>query len=371
MGAYSDSRGAPGVRAEVAAFIERRDGVPSSPDAIFLTEGASPSVKYILNALIRDSRDGILTPIPQYPLYSACIQHYGGTLVPYELDEAAGWGMDVGDLAKRAAAARAAGVAVRALVFINPGNPTGQCLSEANLHDIVKFAYKEKVVLMADEVYQENIYGARPFVSCKKVLASMGEPYASSVELVSFHTVSKGSTGECGLRGGYMETVNIMPETIAEIYKISSVNLCPNTLGQATVALMVTPPAGESAAGYAAERSATIAAYAARAARVAAAFNACSRVTCNATEGAMYAFPRIHLSEKALAAANEAGKAPDTWYCLKLVEATGILTVPGSGFGQADGTFHLRTTILPEDARIDKMTADFRAFNDALMAEYE
>jgi len=143
VGAYSDSRGAPGIRAEVAAFIERRDGVPSSPDAIFLTEGASPAVKYILNALIRDARDGILTPIPQYPLYSACIQQYGGTLVPYDLNEEAGWGMDVADLKKRAAAARAAGIAPRALVFINPGTPTGQTLTEANLRDIVKFAHEE------------------------------------------------------------------------------------------------------------------------------------------------------------------------------------------------------------------------------------
>ena len=126
VGAYSDSRGAPGIREEVAGFITKRDGgVPSSADDIFLTEGASPSVKYILNALIRGPRDGILTPIPQYPLYSACIKQYGGQLVPYELDESKGWGMDVAELKERAATARSMGIAVRALVFINPGNPTG------------------------------------------------------------------------------------------------------------------------------------------------------------------------------------------------------------------------------------------------------
>ena len=53
---------------------------------------------------------------------------------------------------------RAAGIAVRALVFINPGNPTGQCLSRQNLEELIRFAYEEKIVLMADEVYQENIY---------------------------------------------------------------------------------------------------------------------------------------------------------------------------------------------------------------------
>ena len=127
LGAYSDSRGAPGIRQEVADFIAARDGgIPADPDAIFLTEGASPAVKYILNALIRDGRDGILVPIPQYPLYSATIQLAGGQLLGYGLVEGEGWGLDVAALRAQAATARAAGTAVRALVFINPGNPTGQ-----------------------------------------------------------------------------------------------------------------------------------------------------------------------------------------------------------------------------------------------------
>ena len=68
----------------------------------------------------------------------------------------------------------------------------GQCLSEANLRELIKFAYEEHVVLMADEVYQENVYqDERPFISARKVMYSMGEPYSKSVELLSFHTVSK------------------------------------------------------------------------------------------------------------------------------------------------------------------------------------
>ena len=71
----------------------------------------------------------------------------------------------------------------------------------------------------------------RPFVSCKKVMMDMGEPY-SKHELLSFHTVSKGALGECGLRGGYVETTNIHPGTVDQIYKIASINLSPNTTGQ-------------------------------------------------------------------------------------------------------------------------------------------
>jgi glutamate--glyoxylate aminotransferase len=70
----------------------------------------------------------------------------------------------------------------------------------------------------------------------------MGEPYASRVELFSFHTVSKGALGECGLRGGYFEALNIHPDTIAELYKYASINICPNVFGQVAMSLMVNEP---------------------------------------------------------------------------------------------------------------------------------
>jgi glutamate--glyoxylate aminotransferase len=70
----------------------------------------------------------------------------------------------------------------------------------------------------------------------------MGEPYASRVELFSFHTVSKGALGECGLRGGYFEALNIHPDSIAQLYKLASINLCPNVFGQIAVSLMVNEP---------------------------------------------------------------------------------------------------------------------------------
>jgi glutamate--glyoxylate aminotransferase len=100
VGAYTDSRGAAGVRQEVADFIAARDGHPSNPDHIFLTDGASVAVRLLLNALIRDSSDHILVPIPQYPLYSASIQLYGGTLLPYYLKEATGWSMDLNEITR-------------------------------------------------------------------------------------------------------------------------------------------------------------------------------------------------------------------------------------------------------------------------------
>lgn len=99
-------------------------------------------------------------------------------------------------------------------------------------------------------------------------------------------------------------------------------------------------------------------------------FNALDGVTCTFTEGAMYSFPRLHLPPKAIAAAAAAGKPADTFYCLQLLEATGIVTVPGSGFGQEEGTFHLRTTILPPEAKIGEFVKLFQDFHKAFMAKY-
>jgi len=104
----------------------------------------------------------------------------------------------------------------------------------------VRFVEKRPgLVLAADEVYQENVYGdAPPFISFKKIVRELG----SKIPLVSFHSISKGFTGECGLRGGYFELTNIDTAVKAHLTKLASVSLCSNTMGQVAVGLMVNPP---------------------------------------------------------------------------------------------------------------------------------
>ncbi|CAE5958343.1 unnamed protein product [Arabidopsis arenosa] len=372
LGAYSDSRGLPGVRKEVAEFIQRRDGYPSDPELIFLTDGASKGVMQILNCVIRGDGDGILVPVPQYPLYSATISLLGGTLVPYYLDESENWGLDVNNLRQSVAQARSQGITVRAMVIINPGNPTGQCLSEANLREILKYCYNEKLVLLGDEVYQQNIYqDERPFISSKKVLMDMGSPFSNGVQLVSFHTVSKGYWGECGQRGGYFEMTNLPPRVVEEIYKVASIALSPNVSAQIFMGLMVSPPKpGDISYDQFARESKGILESLRRRARIMTdGFNSCKNVVCNFTEGAMYSFPQIRLPPGAIQAAKQAGKVPDVFYCLKLLEATGISTVPGSGFGQKEGVFHLRTTILPAEEEMPEIMDSFKKFNDEFMSQ--
>ncbi|CBJ25743.1 nicotinanamine aminotransferase A [Ectocarpus siliculosus] len=373
FGAYSDSKGNPYVRQEVCDFIERRDGHRTSPDNIFLTNGASEAVRLVLRTAIRGPSDGVMVPVPQYPLYSASVALYSGTFVGYNLCEAKGWGLDTASLNNALNEARRNGITLRALVFINPGNPTGNCLTVEDLRQLVRFAYDNRLVLMADEVYQENIYQSKtPFTSCKKVLAEMGYPYSSSVELVSFHTVSKGVYGECGLRGGYMELTNIDQRVSDEMYKLCSINLSPNVTGQVAMGIMCNPPkpGSESYALHMREKEVLLQSLIRRARSIVDAFNGLDGVTCEETEGALYAFPKIDLPRAAIDAAKAAGKAPDVFYCLELLKETGLSCVPGSGFGQAEGTYHFRTTILPAEDTFQSVVDGFTSFHRGFMAKY-
>lgn len=369
-GAYTHSKGLAFVREHVAQFIAERDGGhAANAEHIFLSDGASPAVKVGLTMLLRGKSDGILLPIPQYPLYSATIALLGGTQVPYYLDEANQWGLSVRELEQQWAAAKNKGVDVRALVVINPGNPTGQVMSYDNVAEVVQWAAKRDVLLLADEVYQANVYeSGKQFHSFKKVLRDLKSP----LQCFSFHSVSKGVMGECGKRGGYMEAVNVDDAVVEQIYKLNSINLCPNVPGQLTVDIMVKPPrkGDASYARHTAEMREIFDSLKRRAERLAAMLNSLEGVTCNPAQGAMYAFPQVRLSAKAIAAAKSAKVAPDAYYCFQLLEATGICVVPGSGFGQRDGTHHFRTTFLPREDKVDKVARLMTAFHSEFMKKH-
>lgn len=371
-GAYSHSQGVKGLRDEIAAGIAARDGLHASGDNIFLTDGASPAVHMMMQLLIRSEKDGILCPLPQYPLYSASIALHGGSFVPYFLDEETGWGLEVDELKKQVDEARSKGITVRALVVINPGNPTGQVLAEENQKKIVEFCKNEGLVLLADEVYQENIYVEdKQFHSFKKIARSMGYT-DDDLPLVSFQSVSKGYYGECGKRGGYMEVTGFNADVREQICKVASVNLCSNISGQILSSLIMNPPkvGDESYESFMVERDGIISSLARRAKALEEAFNSLEGITCNKAEGAMYLFPRLHLPQKAIGAAQAAGAAPDAYYALRLLQATGIVVVPGSGFGQAPGTYHFRCTILPQEDKIPAIISRFKEFHEKFMDEF-
>ena len=358
VGAYSESKGLRFFRQAVARFITERDSgdgveVTADPEHIFLTDGASKGVQSALRLLIASGDDGIMVPIPQYPLYSATITLYGGVQVGYYLDEAAGWSLSRKMLDKALLEARAKGTNVKAICVINPGNPTGAVLSRDNIEMVIRFAKEHGLSILADEVYQTNTYRAdERFISFARMLTELGE---KDVSLFSFHSCSKGYLGECGQRGGYMEVRNVPGEVLAQITKLQSIALCANLPGQVLVYCLVTPPrpGQPSYERYRAERAGVIESLRRRADLLAQGLNGIPGYSCQPITGAMYAFPSITLPE---------GRTDDE-YCLALLESTGICVVPGSGFGQEPGKAHFRTTILPPIDELSEVVKKIKEFH--------
>lgn len=193
---YTYYKGLNIVRQNVANFITKRDNCETFKEDILLTNGASGGIKIVLQSLLEEKKDTVLAPIPQYPLYSASIRLLGSTLAGYYLDEEDNWSVDVKSLDKVYKEYYDSGHRLKAMVIINPGNPTGNILSEQNIEDIIKFCYENKLVILADEVYQNNIYSKnKQFHSFKKVLNKLPHPYNKTI-LFSFHSISKGYLGE-------------------------------------------------------------------------------------------------------------------------------------------------------------------------------
>lgn len=244
MGVYSSSSaGFKIARKKVAEFISRRDNVIANESHIYMTNGASEGCVLGLRLAVRNEKDAVLLPIPQYPLYSAMMQLMNGKVLPYYLNEETDWSLKVEDIQMQIDMAKKQGITTRAIVVINPGNPTGQVVSEENIRSIIELCARENIMILADEVYQENIWDKNlKFHSFRKVLETMPPQIANSVELLSVHSISKGMSGECGLRGGYFETQNFLPEIEEVIAKLKAVELCANTVGQIACTLMVDPP---------------------------------------------------------------------------------------------------------------------------------
>jgi aspartate/methionine/tyrosine aminotransferase len=362
MGAYTESKGMRFIRDAIAEFIDKRDdiensgGVRADPDKIFLTGGASEGAKYVIDLLIADENDGIMIPIPQYPLYSASIKRAGGVQVNYYPDEDSGWIFNRAILDEALAGAKNDGTKVKGIVVINPGNPTGAVLDENSIREVIAFSKEHGLAIIADEVYQENIYTGE-FVSFAKTLGK------ENVSLFSLHSISKGYYGECGHRGGYLEVRN--PPAIQGsnldfvdlLLKQASVSLCSNTAGQVLTYLMVSPPeeGSESYAQFVREKSKTLSDLKAKATMIREAFTQMEGVECFGETGAMYLFPRLNTLPE--------GKT-DYDYCMALLEEIGLCTVNGSGFGQREGTQHMRIAFLPSKEMLAEVLPQWIAFHN-------
>lgn len=373
-GSYSHSQGCFEFRENIAKFIEARDGgVKSNPEEIFMTNGASAGIDMLMTTLLAGEDCGTMIPIPQYPLYSATIALKNGHQVNYYLDEEKGWGLDMENLEKVYADATADGITVNSFVLINPGNPTGQVLSREDMHNVVKFCAKHKLVLLSDEVYQDNVYDENAeFVSAKRAAYEVGLLEQDAIELASFHSTSKGLYGECGHRGGYMELVGFDKTVVSHIYKLASSFLCPNVDGQILMDLMVKgpDPGSESYEKHEKQKKALFDSLQRRAKIVAEGLNSIPGFSCQPAQGSMYCFPSVQIPEAAIKDAERNKMNADTFYALSLLRSTGICVVPASGFGQKPGRHGFRTTFLPPEDEMAKAVESFRKHHEEFCAKY-
>ena len=298
----------------------------------------------------------------------ALIAKLGGRQVGYYLDESLNWAVSREQLDKQYAKATKEGLEVKALAMINPGNPSGNVMTHCDIQVITEFCAEHGIVLLADEVYQTNVYAeGAEFVSAKKVALDCK---LKNLQLVSFHSTSKGLVGECGRRGGYMELHHIDPYVQSQLYKLASSELCSGVVGQLMTSLMVKPPlpGEESYELFEKENRDIFEGLKERAQKLVDGLNSIPGITCARAEGAMYAFPRVDIPEKAIEKAKELGTTPDNLYALSLLENTGICVVPASGFGQAKGRVGFRTTFLHPDTV--KAVDLFRQHHESFVKEY-
>ena len=329
---YSASSGIP----EAVDAIRReagRKGITNVQD-VYITTGASEAIDLAIAALI-DPGDNILIPQPCYPLYRATIQKYVGVENPYRLDEANNWLPDLDDMRARI------NDRTRAIVLINPGNPTGTVISRDVLQGVVDLAAEHNLLVMVDEIYDKLLMDGREHVS----LASL----TTEVPVVTFGGISK-SHQVPGLRLGW--GVVSGPEAMVAEYVEATNKFLRARLSANHPAQYAIPWALE---GSQTHLAGVLAKLTARRDLTVEMLNAIDGVECVTPEAAFYAFPRIDIDR------------PDAEFAAELLKATGVVIVPGSGFGQDEGTRHFRVVYLaPEDRlqeayrRIDQFMQEFR-----------
>jgi len=331
---YVPSPGIPDAR-EAVAREWTRTGFPADPDRVLITAGTSEGIELALTALVNPG-DAVLVPSPTYPLYTAVLAKIGAVASYYRTDPGNGWLPDLAHLESLVTPR------TRALVVIDPNNPTGAVYPESVRRALIALAERHGLVILADEVYGDLAYdGAVP---------PLGS-FAPDAAIISFSSLSKAYLAP-GWRTGWL-VVGRSPrldDLLAAIKKLADGRLCSNGPGQYAVAAALLGDRSYQDALRADLRQ--------RAEVTTRAFNAMPGMSCVAPRGAFYAMPKMTLKPG----------DTDEHFILSLLRATGVLCVYGSGFGcdPADGFFRVVFLAPPAElegiyARIADFTRDYLA----------
>ncbi|KAM6445859.1 LOW QUALITY PROTEIN: alanine aminotransferase 1-like [Rhynochetos jubatus] len=367
-----------GTAAAVVVSVARGPGRPWGHRGPFFRPPSSPnhrggSSRQDVLSLVADESaaqaTGVLVPVPGPPLHGAAAGLAGTVAVPYPLDEERGWAVDGGAVRRALRRARAA-CRPKVLCVVNPGDPTGHVLSRQDMEEIIRLAGEENLLLLADEVQQERAFlPGRPFLSFKRVLWEMGAPLASTVQLVSFYSLSKGFGGG-GYRAGFFELVNVDPSVLKCFYTWG-LSVYPPILGQVMLdtAMEALLPGDPSHPAFEEHRRGMLRDLAHNARLVQEVLGRAPGIRCRPVQGGARAFIQIQLPPHALRQAQALGLEPDVFFCRKLREATGIELAPGSEFGQPEGTHHVVLSLLPPAETLERALLALAHFHGAFLRD--
>ena len=219
---YTDSKGLFAPRKSIVHYTQEKHIAGVAVDDVYLGNGASELITMSLNALLDDG-DEVLVPAPDYPLWTASVSLSGGRPVHYLCDEQSEWYPDIDDIRRKVTPN------TKAIVVINPNNPTGALYPTEVLEQIVQVAREHQLIVMADEIYDKTLYDGNTHTS----IASL----ADDVLFVTFNGLSK-NYRSCGYRAGWMVVSGEKrhaKDYIEGLDMLASMRLCSNTPGQLAI----------------------------------------------------------------------------------------------------------------------------------------
>jgi alanine-synthesizing transaminase len=325
---YAASMGVPEALEAIRAEADRK-GI-RNVQSVFVTLGASEAVDVCLTALVNPG-DNVLTPSPEYPLYSAVLGKIEGKVNAYALDESTGWMPDFADIERRI------NKRTKAIVVINPNNPTGALYGRETLERLIDIARRHHLIIFADEIYD-------------KLLLDEGSEHISIASLapdlpmVTFNGISKSYLAP-GWRIGWGiasgDAAAIKPY-LDGVHQLLRARLCAGHPQQWAIKPALEGPQDhirDATRRLRKRRDLTM--------------QWCGeneRASCVAPQAAFYAFPRLDIPED------------DKTFVEELLRQKHVLLVHGSGFGQQEGTRHCRIVFLPGEPTLHKAYAAMSEF---------
>lgn len=321
---YAPSEGLPELREAICEKERKINGVKIQPESVIVTQGISEGIQMLMAAIVEDG-DEVLVPGPTYPPYMSYVKFFGGRPISYETVEEDNWQPNVDDLRGKITEK------TRAIVVINPNNPTGALYDEKIVKQIINVAGEHDLLLISDEIYDRIVF-KEGFVSTSHI--------AKDVPVVGMNGFSK-TYLVTGWRLGYMyfhDSQGILAELKEGIEKETRVRLSANTpVQKAGIAAL---KGSQLHIGEMVKKLRDRRDFAWKR------LNQIKGISCQKPEGAFYVFPKVD-------GVGSKWKT-DKDFAQQLLEKTGVLIVYGSGFDPTYGSKHFRAVILPPVETLEK-----------------